>query len=411
MTSSVRVTHCRSCATPTAMPFLNLGDMPVANALCLDADASMAAPRHPLGVLFCPACTLVQLTHELPADKIFGLDYPYLSSVSDELREHSHSHARELVRQLDLGPNSLVVEIGSNDGYLLREFLAAGVQVLGIEPTPGPAAAARRAGVPVLQEFFTPTIAARLRAEGLRPQVIIANNVMAHVPDLNGFVAAIATLVTADTLVHIENPYVRDLIDKVEFDTIYHEHYCYFSCTAVSELASRHGLTLNAAHEFPVHGGSLRWALSRNPHIEPSARRLIAAEARSGLDRPAYYQGFATSVHKAQRALLGLLQELHAGGASIAAYGAAAKGVTLLNSTGVPAGLLSFVVDRNESKQGKYLPGVALPVLAPRALHEHRPDYVLLLTWNFRREILRQQSDYRALGGRFIIPVPELEVV
>lgn len=401
------VERCRSCGGPAPRPFLSLGETPIANSLLVEDQLPVAEPQFPLGVGFCPACSLVQLTHALPAEAIFGADYPYFSSFSDALCRHAREHALELVEMRRLDERSLVIEVASNDGYLLRNFAEAGVPALGIEPTPGPAAAARTVGIETMEAFFTADLAERLRAEGRRADVIIANNVMAHVPDLNGFVAGFRTLIADDGLITVENPYVRDLIERREFDTIYHEHFCYFSSTAVSRLMRRHDLFVNDVEYFPdLHGGTLRWHIS--PVEAPSARitAQLADEAGRGLTDFAYYADFGARVRSITDELLVLLAGLKAEGASIAAYGAAAKGATLMNSAGIDHRTIDFVVDRNTYKQGHWIPGARVPILDPSALLDRMPDYVLVLAWNFLDEIIRQQVEYVERGGRFIVPLP-----
>jgi SAM-dependent methyltransferase len=394
------------------VPFLDLGRTPLADALVKPDELDGPEERFPLEVAFCPGCSLVQILEEVPAEKLFVDNYLYFSSFSDVLLDHARQHAESLVERRGLDGRSLVVELASNDGYLLRNFVERGVPVLGIDPAPEQAEAARAAGVPTLREFFDAALAARLVSEGRRADVIVANNVMAHVPDLNGFVAGIAILLADDGVVTVENPYVRDLVDSVAFDTIYHEHFCYYSCTAVEALMRRHGLWLNDVDYFPdLHGGTLRWTVSRRPGRTAAASRFLREEAERGLDDISYYEGFAARVSELQRQLLALLRELRGGGARIAAYGAAAKGSTLLNAMGIGADLVDYVVDRNVHKQGRCMPGVHLPIRAPEVLLEDRPDYLLLLAWNFKDEILRQQDAYRRTGGRFIVPVPTPEVL
>lgn len=404
--------RCRSCGGLDVEVFLSLGKLPLPDALLRPERLDEPEPRFPLDVAFCADCTLVQILDEVPPQQLFVDNYLYFSSYADALVDHARTHARSLVEQRGLGRDSLVVELASNDGYLLRHFVELGVPVQGIDPAPDQAAAARAVGVPTIEEFFGIELARRLRAERGPADVIIANNVMAHVPDLNGFVAGMALLVANDGVITVENPYVRDLVTNVEFDTIYHEHFCYFSCTAVDALARRHGLWLNRVEEFPdLHGGTLRWTLGPREQRHPSVDRYLQAEAESGLVRAAYYADFAARVEHVRKALRSLLQDLRGEGARIAAYGAAAKGSVLLNACDLGPELLDYVVDRNPWKQGLCMPGVHLPVRDPSVLLDDVPDYVLLLAWNFRDEILRQQVAYRQAGGRFIVPVPEPEVI
>jgi SAM-dependent methyltransferase len=403
---------CRSCGEPGLRPFLSLGKTPLADALLTTATLSEEEPRFPLDVAFCPRCTLVQILEEVPPQQLFVDNYLYFSSFSDHLLDHSRSHAQGLIASRGLGADSLVVELASNDGYLLRNFVEAGVPVLGVDPAPDQAAAAEKAGVPTLQEFFGDELARRMRAERGAADVIIANNVMAHVPDLNGFVEGMRILIADDGVITVENPYVRDLVQHCEFDTIYHEHFCYFSCTAVDNLMRRHGLFLNDVEYFPdLHGGTLRWHIGPQENVSETARRYLAEERAAGMDSFDYYADFAGRVEHVKHDLVAMLQALKADGARIAGYGAAAKGSTLLNFTGIDGELLDYVVDRNVHKQGCFMPGVHLPIRDPSVLIEDRPDYLLLLAWNFADEIRRQQQEYSALGGKFIVPVPEPVIV
>ncbi|ONH33679.1 class I SAM-dependent methyltransferase [Pseudofrankia asymbiotica] len=409
MSLATEVTSCRSCGGERPRPFLSLGATPIANRL-VRADALDAVdPSFPLEVGFCESCALVQLTHVLPADQIFDEDYPYFSSFSDMLVRHAEKHVIDLIESRNLGPDSLVVEVASNDGYLLKAFVERGIPVLGVEPTPGPAAAAREIGVPTREEFFGAELAQRLVDEGLRADVIIANNVMAHVPDLNSFVEGFSLLLKDDGVVSVENPGVGALLAHNEFDTVYHEHFCYFSTIAVEALMRRHGLELVGVTEFPeLHGGTLRWRMGRAGAAAPddSVARVLAAERAAGLDSFERYGSFGAEVSELQGELRALLTDLKAQGKTIAAYGAAAKGATLLNSTGINTELIDFVVDRNVHKQGKYMPGARLPILPAEALQERQPDYLLLLAWNVKNEIMAQQAEYAARGGKFIVPVP-----
>lgn len=403
---------CRSCGHTDLKVFLSLGDLPLPDRLVDPDERDEPEPRFPLDVAFCPSCTLVQLLDAVDPELLFVDRYLYFSSYADDLLAHAAEHAAALVEERDLDADNLVVEVASNDGYLLRNFVDRGVEVLGIDPAPDQAAAAEEVGVPTLTEFFDADLATALRDERGGADVIIANNVMAHVPDVNGFMEGLSILVADDGIVTVENPYVRDLVDHCEFDTIYHEHVCYFSCHAVRALAARHGLHLNRVEEFPdLHGGSLRWTLGPRDEPGPSVQRHLEEERRRGLTRFAFYDGFGARVETLQEELRDLLHGLRARGAEIAAYGAAAKGSVLLNATGLGPDLIEYVVDRNPHKQGHLMPGVQVPIRGVEALMEDRPDHVLLLAWNFAREIMEQQQAYIEAGGRFVIPVPSPRIV
>ena len=386
---------------------VDLGLTPVANALVDPDQGDRADPVYPLTVVLCLDCALVQLGHILPAAAIFDADYPYYSSFSDELCRHAAEHVAQLVDDRQLDSRSFVVEVASNDGYLLRNFVPSGIRCLGIDPSPGPAAAAEAIGVPTVVGFFGVEMARSIIDQHGRADVVIANNVMAHVPDLNDFVGGLAELVADDGIVTIENPWVRDLVENVEFDTIYHEHYCYFSCSAVDALMRRHHLHLNDIEYFPrLHGGTLRWIIGRHSDRTDRCKQYLADEQSDGLTGDAYYERFMDRVVACQSALIELLTRLRTEGNSVAAYGAAAKGATLLNSSGIGTDLLSFVVDRNVHKQGKLMPGCRLPIRPVEALLDTAPDCLLLLAWNFADEIVSQQSEYAERGGRFFVPIP-----
>jgi SAM-dependent methyltransferase len=401
------ITTCRSCGGHDLHDVLDLGSTPIANALVEPIDPPDRDERFPLAITFCASCTLVQLAHPLPADAIFDEEYPYFSSFSDALMAHAASHVAGLLETRRPGPDAFAVEVASNDGYLLRNFVAAGVRTLGIDPSPGPVAAARDAGVPTIRGFFGRDAAANIRDEHGPADIIVANNVMAHVPDLDDFVGGFAHLLADDGLLTVENPYVRDMVDHVEFDTIYHEHYCYFSCSAVEALMARHGLHLNDVEYFPkLHGGTLRWHVGKRPDRTDRCAQYLADEATSGLTTFPYYERFASRVRACQDELRALLDGLRADGRRVAAYGAAAKGATLLNSTGITSDHVAYVVDRNVHKQGKLMPGCRLPILPVEVLATDRPDDLLILAWNFADEIVAQQQDYAAAGGTFYAPVP-----
>ncbi len=402
---------CRSCGTKGLEVFLSLGDLPLADGFVAEADLARPDERFPLDVALCPSCSLVQLAEALPPERLFGRDYLYFSSYSDTLLDHSRRHALRLISERDLGPRHLVVELASNDGYLLQYFAARGIPVLGIDPAPGPAEVAERRGVPTLREFFGLEVARRLRRESGAADVILANNVLAHVRDLNGFVAGMAELLADDGMVAIEVPYVRDLVQKDEFDTIYHEHLCYFSVSSLVPLFARHGLVLDRVETLPIHGGSIRLRVVRRARPDGSVERHLADEAKSGLATISAYRDFARRVESLRAELRRLLDDLRTGGKRLAGYGAPAKGTILLNYVGTDAGEIEFVVDRNVHKQGRWVPGVRIPIRSPDRLLETMPDCAILLPWNFQAEILAQQSEYRRRGGRFLIPIPRPMIV
>jgi SAM-dependent methyltransferase len=384
--------------------------MPLTDAYVVPGRLDEAEPRFPLDLAFCAQCSLVQILHTVPPEKIF-VDYFYYSSYSETLLEHSRQHAAELIPSRHLGPDSLVVEVASNDGYLLQSFVKAGIPVLGIDPATGPANAAEAVGVPTIREFFGLELARRLRTEGHRADVLIANNVLAHVPDPNDFVAGVAELLAEGGVAEIEAPYMKDLVDNLEFDTIYHEHLSYFSVTAAKALFERHGLFLNDLRHLPIHGGSFRFTLGKVPRASSSVRRLLAEDISAGLTGPDFYADFGRRVRNAQDQLRNLLDALKTGGNQIAAYGAAAKGTILLNASGIGADTIDFVADMSPHKQGLFMPGLQIPISSPERILEEMPEYVLLLVWNLKDEILRQQAEYLNRGGKFIIPIPKPIVV
>lgn len=369
-------------------------------------------PTFPLAVVFCTSCTLVQLTERVPPEDLFS-EYVYLSGVSETVVDHMRAHATALLGARALGPDDLVVEIASNDGTLLRPFKEAGVRVLGIEPAANIAAIARASGIDTRVCFFDRQTGEALAEEGVVADAVLANNVLAHVPDPVGFVAGIAALLAPGGIAEIEVPWVVDLVDHVEFDTIYHEHLSYFSLHALDALVSRAGLALTDVRHFPIHGGSLRITLASETHAEGRARvdTLLERERQRGVHTPAFYADFGQRVQHLGEALRATLTDLRAQGKRIAAYGASAKGATLLNGLGIAPDLLDYVVDRAPTKQGRFTPGTRLPILPTDHLAADQPDYALLLAWNHAGEILRQQAAFRAAGGRFIVPVPHVHVL
>jgi SAM-dependent methyltransferase len=406
------ITGCRACGSTALAEILAFGDMPLSDGLLSASQLTEPEPRFPLTLLFCPACSLVQIRETVDPEVLFGADYPYFSSFSDAWLRHCRENVQEIIERRQLGPSNLVLEIASNDGYLLRNYVEHGIQVLGIDPAPGPAAAARQAGVTTHEGFFGRSLAESLAGESVRADVIHANNVLAHVADLHGVIDGMRILLKEDGVAVIEAPYVRDLIEHCEFDTIYHEHLCYFSVTAVSRLLAARNLVLTDVRRLPTHGGSLRLYVQRTGTPSSAVRTLLEEERLLGLDRVEHYRDFAARVRTVQRSLRDLLEALKVDGKGIAAYAAAAKGAILLNSSGIDGQLIDYVVDRNRHKHGKYMPGVHLPIYdTSKLLEAPAPDYVLILAWNFKDEVIRQQEAYRLRGGRFIVPIPRPEIL
>ncbi|MDB5094825.1 MAG: methyltransferase family protein [Candidatus Eremiobacteraeota bacterium] len=404
--------NCRLCGAGGLVPVLSLGETPLADGLLTREQLDQPELLAPLELAFCPQCTLAQITETVDPELLFCRDYPYYSSVSTQLMQHFAESANRLIASRRLGPESMVVEAASNDGYMLKTFVDAGIPVLGVDPASGPAGVATERGIPTLNVFFDIELARELRdGLGVRADVFLANNVLAHVPDLNGFVAAIRLLLKPEGVAVIEVPYVADLIDKCEFDTIYHQHLCYFSVRSLDELFSRHGLYLNDVERLRIHGGSLRLFVERRDDRRGRVDALIAQERARSMDRPSFYSDFAERATVIRDELGGLLRTLRARGQRIAAYGAAAKATTLCSYVGIGRDLVEYVVDRNSHKEGRYMGGNHLPIVAPRRLREDPPDYLLLLAWNFAEEIMQQESAFREGGGRFIIPIPEVQIV
>jgi SAM-dependent methyltransferase len=406
--------RCRFCETALRHTFTDLGLSPISNAFRRPQDSDKPEVFYPLHAYVCEACKLVQLPSIHKAEELFTTDYAYFSSFSDSWLWHAEQYADQMVTRLGLGPEDLVVEIASNDGYLLQYFKARAVSVLGIDPAANVAQAARdQRGVATLVRFFGRSLAEELRANGCRPRLMIANNVLAHVPDINDFVAGFRILLAPEGIITFEFPHLLKLIQQYQFDTIYHEHYSYLSYCAASKILSAHGLRAFDVEHLPTHGGSLRLFVCHKEAVyatEPSVQDLERLERDAGLEELSTYVAFGEGVHKLKRDLLKFLISAKDQGKAIVGYGAPAKGNTLLNYCGIRTDFVDYTVDRSPHKQGLLLPGTSIPVYAPEKIQQTRPDYVLILPWNLKDEIACQLAYVPAYGGRFVVPIPELMV-
>ncbi|WP_454849418.1 methyltransferase domain-containing protein [Rhizobium binxianense] len=409
----MKFSGCRFCGAELSHRFVDLGVMPLANAYLSQEQLSRPEPAYPLRASVCEECWLVQADAFVAPEDIFS-HYVYFSSYSDSWVEHARRFTVMATERFGLTPASQVVEVASNDGYLLRHFVKAGIPVLGIEPAANVAEVARAAGVPTESRFFGKETAADLVARGKAADLVVGNNVFAHVPDINDFVSGLATVLKPDGVVSLEFPHLLRLMDEVQFDTVYHEHFYYLSLLAVEKVFAAHGLKVFDVEELATHGGSLRVMAARSTStahpLGPAVAKVRADEAAAGFDRIGTYTAFQERVAPIKDGLLTFLHQAKAEGKSVAAYGAAAKGNTLLNFCGVDTGLVDYVVDRNPHKQDQFLPGSRLPIHAPEKMVETRPDYVLILPWNLTQEIVRS-NDIGAWGGRFVYAIPELTVV
>ena len=405
--------ECRSCGAPLAHTFVDLGSSPLANMYLTEAELKRPEVFFPLHVYVCERCFLVQLPPAVTPEELFS-DYAYLSSYSDSWLRHAEEYVDHVVGRFGLDRRSDVVEVASNDGYLLQYFKARGMPVLGIDPARNAAEAAEAKGIPTLVRFFGLETARELAADGAGADLLIGNNVLAHVPALNDFVEGLKVFLRPRGIGTIEFPHLLRLIEQTEFDTIYHEHVSYFSLLAVERIFDRHGLTIFHVDELATHGGSLRIYLCHEEQarpVEPAVEALRRREREAGLEELDAYSAFADRVAAAKRSLLEFLVAAKGAGKTIVGYGAAAKGNTLLNYCGVRRDFLDYVVDRNPRKQGLYLPGTHIPIHDPSKVKQTRPNYLLILPWNLQDEVMDQMSHVRDFGCKFVVPIPETNVL
>jgi len=406
--------NCRHCDTPLEHVFLDLGFAPPSNAYLKAEDLTKPELYFPLKLYVCDHCWLVQTEDYARADELFTGEYAYFSSVSQSWLDHAARYAEQITERLGLNAESFVIEIASNDGYLLRNFVVAGIPCLGIEPTAGTAEAAKKLGIPVLDDFFGETLAERLRTDGRQADLIIGNNVYAHVPNINDFTAGLKAALKTGGTITLEFPHLMRLIENTLFDTVYHEHYSYLSLYTVSRIFETVGLRVFDVEELPTHGGSLRvYGCHENDSRSQTMAvpALLNEEERQGLQKLTPYRNFQRQAGRVKDDVLAYLIEQKRSGKKIAAYGAAAKGNTLLNYAGIKPNLLPFVCDAAPSKRGKFLPGSHIPILSPAALKEAKPDIVLILPWNIKEEIMAQLGYIRAWEGKFLVALPLLKAV
>jgi C-methyltransferase C-terminal domain/Putative zinc binding domain/Methyltransferase domain len=411
--NAIHQAHCRFCGTPLQHTFVDLGMSPLCESYLRADQLNQMEPFYPLRVWVCGKCFLVQLEEYVSPEHIFS-DYAYFSSYSDSWLKHAESYANLMVERFGLNKESFVVELASNDGYLLQYFVQRGIPSLGIEPAANVAEVAVKKGVPTLVKFFCHEMAQELAAEGRMANLILGNNVLAQVPDLNSFVAGMKILLKPQGVITMEFPHLPRLMEENQFDTIYHEHFSYFSLWTADKIFAAHGIVLFDVEELPTHGGSLR---IYGRHAEDSTKAvtqrfaaLRARECAAGVDRLEIYSAFSEQVKETKRALLDFLVRARREGKTIAGYGAPGKGNTLLNYCGIRTDFLDYTVDRNPHKQGKFLPGTHIPIFPPERIRETRPDYLLILPWNLKNEIIEQNSFIREWGGRFVVPIPQVQV-
>jgi SAM-dependent methyltransferase len=404
---------CRHCSAPLEHTFLDLGFAPPSNAYLSSGDLAKPEKFYPLKVKVCDQCWLVQTEDYAQADELFSEDYAYFSSTSSGWLAHAARYAEQITQRLQLNVNSLVIEVASNDGYLLKNFIHSGIPCLGIEPTVSTAAAAEQLGIPVMREFFSEQLGKQLAAMGKQADLIVGNNVYAHVPDINDFTRGLKVALKAGGTVTLEFPHLMRLLENTQFDTVYHEHFSYLSLYTVNRIFTAAGLRISDVEELPTHGGSLRiygCHADNERQASPMVSAMLAEEARRGLQTLSNYQYFQARADRVKDDLVAFLIEQKRAGKKVAAYGAAAKGNTLLNYAGVKPDLLPFVCDAAAAKQGKFMPGSHIPILPPAVLAEQRPDFLVILPWNIATEVKQQNASLAELGTKFVTAVPQLEI-
>lgn len=410
-----RATHsCRFCDTPLEEIFCDLGMSPASNSMVRLENADAPEPFYPLAVYVCSKCLLVQLPEHKSAEDIFSDDYVYFSSYSDSWLKHCESYCQDMQARFGLGAKSQVIEIASNDGYLLQYFKARAIPVLGIEPASSVAREAERKGIPTLVKMFGRDTARSVVGDGTSADLLLGNNVLAHVPDINDFVSGLKILLKPDGVITIEFPHLLKLIEGIQFDTIYHEHYSYLSLHVVQQVFAAHGLRIFDCDTLTTHGGSLRIYACHDSsahEMSKNVEQVLASEAAAGLLKIDGYRGFDDLVRKVKRDLLSFLIDVKTQGKCVAGYGAAAKGNTLLNYCGIRGDFIDFVADRSTAKQGRLLPGTRIPVVDPSVIETAKPDYLVILPWNLRDEIVTSMSGIRSWGGKFVIPLPGVEII
>ncbi len=404
------LSNCRGCGNRGLEPVLDYGPMPASDGFVDARQLDGAETRIPLELVFCGHCSLLQILETMEPKELFGADYLYMSSCSDSWLEHSRKNAADIISRFDLDANCLVIEIASNDGYLLQYFKQAGVPVLGIDPAPAPARYAVERSIETINEFFTFELARKLAMQK-KADVVVSNNVLAHVADIHDFISGVKEILSPDGHWIVEVPYVKNLVDGCAFDTVYHEHLCYFSVTALQRIMARHQLYLNDIIRLPTHGGSLRVSISRQNKQSQAVSDLLRDERQGNMCQLGYYRDFASRARALAAQITALLEQLVTQNQRIVAYGAAAKGTILLNCLGKVSHHIALAVDRNSLKHGKWIPGVDIPILPLDEISRKPPDYLLLLPWNLRDEVLLQEQDYLRSGGKFIIPLPVPEII